>query len=333
MAVFVIPRKSAASTQEYFSKRDADHTIPPVWIGKCLETLGIEAGLPAAQKAFNRLVDNKSPIEGWQLTPRQRSDRVAALELNFNPPKSVSLAIEFDPSGNLVRDALVKAVRDTMTDVVEPLAAVRVRKGGVYEDRVTGSVAGVMHMHALARPVNGFPMPQWHAHVVLGNVTWDRFEGIHKALKQHQIKKQAPAIEKAFHEKLRQNLHDIGYRTEGKGRNWNIVGISKATEKKFSERKAVIEKFKETVDVWWPQYAALKTREEKVDIPLEELRPMWAAKLTEKEKEAFEYLRARPKTARFPEAMKRRGKHLALIQKVVALSQEKELTHERREVR
>lgn len=333
MAVNLIARKSAASTKEYFSRRDADHQIPPVWIGKGLESLGIEAGEVAALKPFNRLIDNKSPVEGVQLTPRQRSDRVAALELNFNPPKSVSLAIEFDPSGSLVRDAFVSAVRDTMTEVVEPLAAVRVRKGGVYEDRVTGNVAGVMHIHALARPVNGVPMPQWHSHVVLGNVTYDNVEKVHKALKQHSIFKHAPEIEKSFHDKLRQYLHNIGYRTEGKGRNWGIVGISKATERKFSERKTVIDKFKETAKVWRPQYAALTTREEKVDIPIEELRAIWKDKLTDREKESFEYLRARPKLARFPEAIKRRAKHLALVQKVMALSQEKELTHERREVR
>lgn len=336
MVADFIPRKSAASTKAYFARADVEvdgqAVYEPIWVGKGCERLGVEG--EASRKEFNRLVDNKHPLTGEQLTPRQRADRVAALEVCFGPPKSVSLAIEYDPDGKLVHKALVDAILDTTRDGIEPLAAVRVRKGGKYEDRETGNVAGVLHMHGMARPVKGTPMPHHHGHLVLGNVTWDAAEGKHKALKQHTMMKNAPALEQMFHRKLRENLHAIGYRTKGEGRNWEIVGVSRGAIEKFSERRGVIQKFKEKVKTHKRDYAGLMTREPKAEhYDLAELRKDWDSRLSDSEKAAFKYLRARPKVNRAPEFARPQQRHLAFMQKVASifrgLTKEKEAGIER----
>jgi conjugative relaxase-like TrwC/TraI family protein len=261
------------------------------------------------------------------MTARMRPDRVAALEICFGPPKSVSLAIEYAPGGMEVLHALADSIRDTLAGRIELLAQARVRKDGRMEDRLTGNVAGVLHMHGMARPVGGTPMPHWHGHLVLGNVTWDALDGgtgQWKALKMRAIMDNAPEIEAMFHGKLREKLHGLGYRTKGEGRNWEIVGVPRSVVEKFSERHGVIQRFRQKVGkVWKRDYAALMTREEKPEHHnLAGLRRAWDSRLTPRERDAFRFLQARPKVGRPDEILRGNKSHLQFLHRVATIARD-----------
>ena len=317
------PRTDARSAKAYYARRDSVEPDPAVWFGKGAERLGLEG--EATQQARNRLFDNKAP-DGSKLTPRGGENRLAGWDANFHPPKSVSLAIEFAPNGEQVKAALVRSILKTVEEKIEPLAATRIRKDGKYEDLVTGEVIGSLHMHPDARPVNSKVGLHWHGHAVLYNGTFNAEENRHKALKVHEVMKQAPDIQNHFHKTLRSELHAIGFQTKGKGTAWEIMGVSKATVRKFSERNGVIREALDTLKEAGKltkgkrKTVGLETREEKVPGTLEDWRKEWVSRLTDREVKTFDRLQARPKFGRVGHR-----NHLHLIGRLASYGQ----THSR----
>jgi hypothetical protein len=90
--------------------------IPGVWNGKGAERLGLSG--PVSQADFFALCENRRPMDGQPLTPRLKDNRRVGEDVNFHPPKSVSLvhALTGDPA---ILEAVRLSVRDTMRQLEE----------------------------------------------------------------------------------------------------------------------------------------------------------------------------------------------------------------------
>ena len=197
----------ALCKDDYYSKGTEQ---PGIWRGVGAEMLGL-AG-PVDREAFARLTENRHPFNDERLTPRTKDDRRVGYDITFSPPKSVSVvyAITKDPD---ILWAFKKSVWDTMREI-EEAAETRVRIRGANHDRVTGNLVWSEYIHFTARPVDGEPDPQLHAHNFVKNCTHDDEERRWKAVQMGNIKRRAPYFEALALSHLAANLVSVGFQVE-----------------------------------------------------------------------------------------------------------------------
>ncbi len=293
--IFINHQKSAAAAKDYYTQHIAPgdgkyytqenaQQLKGVWHGKGAEMVGLSGEVE--QSDFFRLCDNVNPATGEKLTPRNREDRRVMTDITFDAPKSVTLAYELGGDDRIL-DCFRQSVRETMAEM-EGDVQTRVRKNGADEDRLTGNMIWAEHIHRTARPVEGMPDPQLHAHATVFNATFDAAEERWKAIQLGDIVRDKGYYQAAFHARLASKLKDIGYGIEKDGNSFRLAGIERATVEKFSQRHGVIDK--EAAKAWRhddPQSRAKiarRSREKKNPEPqsMEELRKEWDSRLTRK---------------------------------------------------
>lgn len=295
----ITSKKNAADAKRYIAnqeKVEGCEAVPPRWFGLGALRLGLE-GL-ADRLIFNRLIDGKTADGKGKLTPRMKKNRISLWDLVLSPPKGVSLVAEFSPAGEQVREITDAVAWETFQNAVEPFAMTRVRKGGKDENRPTGELLGMLQVHFVSRA----NQPQWHAHLGLANATHDPQEGW-KALNPREIYVNAPAAQKYFHRRLREEVEKLGFPTVKKGKFWDI-SLPRATIAKFSKRRAAILNLygkRKSVSPKLRRKAALMTRDAKPEvIDLGALRKQWVEMLTPREVRVFQTIQAQPKIGRDP---------------------------------
>ncbi len=201
--------------------------------GKLAVRLGIEG--PATKEVFFDLCDNINPVSKKPLTPRTKEERITGYDINFHCPKSVSI-LESISRDSHIRDAFEKAVSDTMHDIERDVKT-RIRKDGVYNDRVTGELIYGSFVHQTARPVEGKLVdPHLHLHAYVFNCTHDPVENRIKAGKWRDIKRDMPFYQAAFQKRLADNLVDIGYKIRKTKNAFEIDGVPQEIINHFSKR-------------------------------------------------------------------------------------------------
>jgi len=215
------------------------------WGGKGAAMVGVSEGFGTL--SFLRLAKGLNPETGGKLTARLKENRRSAWDVSMTVPKAVSVLIEVAQDEG-VKNALLDANEHAMR-LLEKQAEVRVRKGGIFDDRKTGNIAYASFYHGTTRPAkeDGLPDPHSHIHNYLLNLTYDRKEGQWKALQIGNIDR--PGIEKAFHQQLAKNLKAIGYDARvvkgKKATTLEVRGIADAVQDKFSRRNYEVERFAE----------------------------------------------------------------------------------------
>jgi conjugative relaxase-like TrwC/TraI family protein len=168
--------KLALGQQSYYEKqvahgRDDYYTgrgeAPGEWIGAGARELGLAGRVEAGQ--FNALLEGRDPRALEERLRAVNSEpEVAALDLTFSAPKSVSVLAAVVPGR--VSCALVAAHEEAVRAAVGWLedTAVQVRRGagGATVEAGEGLVA-VAYRHRMSRALN----PQLHTHVVAANLT------------------------------------------------------------------------------------------------------------------------------------------------------------------
>jgi conjugative relaxase-like TrwC/TraI family protein len=237
---------SAAAAASYFDKGlEADYYAqdkePTIWKGKGAELLGI-AGKQMDRETFVALASGLAPDGKTQLTARIKEDRRSGYDFTFDAPKSVSLAQVFGTEQNRsrVQSAFDHAVQETMNEI-EAEMHTRVRKGGAFEDRVTGNVVYAIFSHDQTRPVSGSPDPHLHSHVYIMNVTFDPKERIWKAGEFSRFRSEKLYWQERFHSRLAEGLQKLGFGIRRHATGWEIAGLSQKTIDKFSKRKCQVE--------------------------------------------------------------------------------------------
>jgi conjugative relaxase-like TrwC/TraI family protein len=303
----IIQNSSAAGAKNYYTSASmADYymkdsqELTGIWRGQGAARLGLSGAVQ--KEAWDRLCDNRHPVTGESLTPRRKKDRRVGYDFNFHVPKSASLLYGLTQDDRIL-DAFRASVDETMRDM-ELEVKTRVRKGGKNEDRVAGNLIWGEFVHKTARPIGGIPDPHLHAHCFVFNVTFDEKEDRWKAAQFGALKSDASFFEGVFHARMSRRMAELGLPTERTRNGWELGGIDKSTLKKFSRRRALIEKTAAELEVeaekeWQEALANGKKAEKKVittydlgattrepkqkTLSMEEVRKEWRSRLTSDE--------------------------------------------------
>ena len=290
-------KKDAASAKDYFKHElsqgdyySEGQEVVGMWGGEAAKLLGLSGQV--SQQDFDNLVDNIHPDSGEQITAHQRSNRTAGYDFTFNAPKSLSVLYEHSKDDNLLA-AFRDSVSDTMQEIEQNMAA-RVRKDGADYNRETGNLAYAEFIHHTARPVDGIPDPHLHAHCFVMNATFDSEEQQWKAGQFRDLKAESPYYEAAFHARLSQRIHDLGYGIDTKGKFWDITGIDQDILDKYSHRTAQIDQVAQDNNITnakTKSELAATTRENKTHgLTRDDLSEIWDARLTNEERFSLNHL-------------------------------------------
>jgi conjugative relaxase-like TrwC/TraI family protein len=229
-------RQVAAGAEDYYAGRGE---APGVWLGAGVERLGLAAGVRVEREGFMALMRGCHPTDGNVLRTMTKASTVAAVDLTFSAPKSVSVL--FAVAGGEVSGALVEAHERAVASAIGYLEreGCRTRRGRGAAERVAGEgFVAAAYRHRLSRAGD----PQLHTHVVVANLT--RADGRFTALEAHTLyehKSAAGAVYRAaLRAEVRERLPWASWQRVGRGL-FEIDGVPEAVLRHFSQRRAEIE--------------------------------------------------------------------------------------------
>jgi conjugative relaxase-like TrwC/TraI family protein len=206
--------------------------------GKGARLMGLPEGFDPT--VYYRLFDGLNPYDGSRLTERARKTNArGAIDITITQPKPVSI-IRHVMGDERVDKAAEDAKRHAL-QLIEQQAAVRVRKGGKNEDRLSDNLVWLDVPHSMTRPAkaDGEPDPHAHNHLVVFNLSHDKAEGIWKAVEFGRLDRKG--ISHAYHSRLAANMRKLGYQASWDGRRFKVAGIGKGVEDLFCRRRAECE--------------------------------------------------------------------------------------------
>lgn len=267
----------SSASNSYFSQGG---TLRGEWHGQLAPVLKL-SGEVAAQ-AFDRLAEGQHPETGEQLIKHRDTIKTQAGEeighragwdLTFNAPKTVSLTALVGEDER-VREAHRNAVR-TALDATENY--VQARLGGNNPAETTGKWLAATFEHDTARPVDGYPAPHLHTHVVVFNMTEDRF-GQARSLQPYELFKVQSMSTAIYQNQLEYELRQLGYQIErGKNHAPDITGYSPEYLHAESQRSAQIAREMEAKGTSGREHRvqlAHQNRDEKIRLTPDELRAL-----------------------------------------------------------
>jgi conjugative relaxase-like TrwC/TraI family protein len=259
-------RQVAAGAEDYYAGRGE---APGMWIGAGLTGLGIAAGSQVDRDGFMALMRGCHPADGSVLRSMTKASTVAAVDLTFSAPKSVSVL--FAVAGSDVSEALAEAHERAVASALAYLEreACRTRRGHGGVDRVAGDgFVAAGYRHRLSRAGD----PQLHTHVVVANLT--RADGRFTALDAHTLYEHKSAAGAVYRAALRAEVRDrlpwVSWKLVGRGL-FEIDGVPEGVLRHFSQRRAEIEQ--RAVELVGADAAASLSRERMQAIALSTRRP------------------------------------------------------------
>jgi conjugative relaxase-like TrwC/TraI family protein len=283
------------SLSGYLGKGDGGYFVEQTGLhrevgGELCERLGLSE--PDFKK-FLPLMHGLDPNTGEQLTAKLVENRIPGWHLTVSVPKGVTIAIEH--GDYRVHDALWEAARETIADV-QRLVTTRVRKGGVHDDRLTGSLGYYAEEHAETRPTrqDSLADPDRHIHIILPNISWDDVENEFKAIKFRPVMDLRKWLDRRLDSRLASKLTDLGYGIETKYKNddrgnrkyfsWDIKGMPQSVVAKFSRRAGEVEFLAAKLGIENPQskdkLGATSRLHKRDDMTLEDYRKYWLGRIT-----------------------------------------------------
>ncbi|MGH9622754.1 MAG: MobF family relaxase [Bryobacteraceae bacterium] len=230
----------SAASNSYFTQGG---TLRGEWHGQLSGVLNLSGEVKA--EAFDRLSEGQHPQTREQLVRHRETiktragDEVghrAGWDLTFNAPKTVSLTALVGEDER-VRAAHRQAVR-TALDATEKY--VQARMGGTNPAETTGKWIAATFEHDTARPVDGYPAPHLHTHVVVFNLTEDA-TGQARSLQPYELFKIQSMSTAVYQNELEYRLRQLGYEiTRGANHAPDIKGYSAEYLAAESQRSAQI---------------------------------------------------------------------------------------------
>lgn len=224
----------ADGLEDYFSGRGE---APGRWMGHGAAAVGASGRVD--RDGFMRAMDGCDPRTGERLKPEHGRTKVAAFDLTFSAPKSVSVlfAIADERVSAALLAAHEKAVAEAVAYVEREACYTRRGRDGVVRVRGDGFLAAA-YRHRLSRAGD----PQLHTHVVVANMT--RAEGRWTSLEAHGLyehKSAGGAVYRAvLRAEVRERLPWVWWRTVGRGL-FEIDGVPAGALREFSRRRVEIE--------------------------------------------------------------------------------------------
>jgi conjugative relaxase-like TrwC/TraI family protein len=242
---------------------------PGVWHGAFAEHLGLSGHVAAED--FRAVLEGVDPTNGEPLKPRANR-RVAAWDVTFSPPKSISAlwAIAPDDVRQHVREGQAAAVDAAIGYLTAHACVARLGRDGV--DRQDGAQLGFLRAdftHRCSREGD----PQVHTHSVLVNIL-EAPDGRRAALDGGLLFQHAKAADGIYQAALRAELTrrlDVGW--ERRDEQWEVRGIPPGLCREWSKRRSQITAAlaargldPNTASGRAAQTAALATRHRKVQV-------------------------------------------------------------------
>jgi conjugative relaxase-like TrwC/TraI family protein len=224
----------AQGLEDYLSGRGES---PGRWIGGGCG--GVAVSGEVDRGAFMRAMAGCDPRTGAPLRAPNARTKVAAFDLTFSAPKSVSVlfAVADEDVSAALLEAHERAVEAAFAYVEREACFTRRGHAGVLRVRGDGFVAAA-YRHRLSRAGD----PQLHTHVVVANMTWA--EGRWTTLEAHGLYEHAFAAgalyRAALRAEVRERLPWVSWREVGRGL-FEIEGLPDAVLREFSRRRVEIE--------------------------------------------------------------------------------------------
>lgn len=234
-----IPQKNRAVAEVYFDEHlthndyySGSEIKPGIWIGEGLARLGLKEGGMVNRQQFISLCDNTNPVNGKLLTQRRNEDgkRRVFFDFTCSAPKSVSI-MAVTMNDTRIIEAHEAAAKIALKEL-EQFAGSRIRKDGADGDRATGNLVGAAFTHNSSRALD----PQLHTHFVLFNCTYDSKERRWKALQTSAMFDAIKYGTEMYRNELANRLHGIGYEIQKSSNGFQIKGVSKEIQQRFSKR-------------------------------------------------------------------------------------------------
>ena len=225
----------ARGGDDYYSGRGE---APGEWAGGGAKELGLAGEVSAAQ--FNALLEGRDPrAPGMRLRAGNSEPTIAAFDLTFSAPKSISVLFAVAPaevSAALV-EAHEEAVRAALGYLGETAVFVRRGAGGVRFEHAGGLIAAA-YRHRMSRALD----PQLHTHFVAANLARGE-DGRYTALHHPSLYRAARTAGYLYQSHLRSLVRDR------LGLEWGPVhkGAAELAEvptdvlRVFSQRRAQVE--------------------------------------------------------------------------------------------
>ena len=207
------------------------------WLGTGAAALGLRGEVVG--DALGAVLQGDDPLTLRRLGPSHHRVTVAAFDLSFCAPKSVSMLHALGPPevAGEVLAAHERAV-DAALDYVERRAvAVRRRAGGALVPVPADAVAAAGFVHRVSRALD----PHLHSHVVMANLGRGP-EGRFSALDGRGVYAHTPAAGALYHAQLRHELTTrlgVAFEPLRHGRA-DVAGIGPEARRAFSQRAAAI---------------------------------------------------------------------------------------------
>lgn len=206
------------------------------WVGVGTARLGLRQAVEPEH--LRHLLNGLDPLAGCSLRQDGRRVSVAAFDVTFSAPKSVSVLFGTGSPEmrRAVRASHDAAVREALTYLEHHAAAVRRGAGGAAVEEADGFVAATFR-HRASRAGD----PQLHTHTVIANVARGP-DGVWSALDGRRIYAHAPAASRVYQAVLRAEI------TRTLGLEWSpvrrgiaeIQGVPEHVRQAFSRRRAEI---------------------------------------------------------------------------------------------
>ncbi len=242
---------------------------PGVWHGAFAEHLGLSGHVAAED--FRAVLEGHDATTGRALKPRTNR-RVAAWDVTFSPPKSISAlwALAPDDARRDVRDAQAAAVDAAIGYFTARACVARLGRDGI--DRRDGSQLGFLRAeftHRCSREGD----PQLDSHTILVNIL-EAPDGRRAALDGGLLFQHAKAADGIYQAALRAELtRRLGVAWERRDEQWEITGIPPGLCRQWSKRRSQITAVlrargldPDTATGRAGQTAALATRKQKVRV-------------------------------------------------------------------
>ncbi|HEX5422253.1 MAG TPA: MobF family relaxase, partial [Candidatus Acidoferrales bacterium] len=267
----------SAASNSYFTQGG---TLRGEWHGQIAAVLNLNGEVTA--EAFDRLAEGRDPATGEQLIQHRDTIKTRAGEevghragwdLTFNAPKTVSLTALVGEDER-VREAHRQAVRVAL-DATEKYVQARI--GGTNPAETTGKWIAATFEHDTARPVDGYPAPHLHTHVVAFNMTEDA-NGQARSLQPYELFKIQSMSTAVYQNELEHRLRNLGYEIQrGANHAPDIKGYSSEYLNAESLRTAEIKRKAEELGLAGREAESIikhQNREEKLKLTSEELRDL-----------------------------------------------------------
>ena len=260
------------------------------WQGRGAEALGFKQGETITKEDLENVLFGKDK-EGKQVLENIRLDKSgdrlrAGLDLTFNAPKSVSVAMEAaegygdTETAKALLQAHQEAVEKVLNRIEDNYAQTRITNNGVTERVQTNNLAIAKFDHFVARPVttpSGEVLvdPSLHTHAVVMNMT--QIEGKWRSLESKQIFENYIKEGTLYRAELANNLKELGFEiriTDAKKGFFELKNVDDKVIEEFSNRSRQLEKLVDDLKAQYPdkseseikQMATWKSREWKGEI-------------------------------------------------------------------